>query len=247
MKGNRNSAKPKSWVDLSCFNDIHKGRKCYVIGAGPSIAFLDLQKIHKHVVVSINSSALLMPWDKDGDELRRFWISNDVLCMQWTYFWTHVYRAKCTKIVRTSWKKNDETLRRHNFRYFMPRKSQNAPLDPEDPGLCSVSSVPTGIDFALRLGCRNIYLLGVDQRMMHGNSHFWQFWPKEKHPQRESKGKNFQPEQKHQIKVFDQNVKVFGALDLCAKSKGAEIKNCNLGSVLDAFPKISFDESLKEP
>ncbi len=242
----RSSEKPKSWVDLSYFNGLQKGKKCYIVGAGPSLAFLDIQEIHRHVVISINSSAILMPWDKEGDDQKRFWISNDVLCMKWTYFWTHVYRAKCTKIIRTSWKKNDDVLRGHHFRYFMPRKYQTNPLDPEDPGLCSVSSIPTGLDFSLRLGCKNIYLLGVDQKMVHGNSHFWQFWPKAKHPQRKDKGKNFQPEQKHQIKVFDQNRQVFEALDHYAKSKGAVIKNCSMRSVLDVFPKVSLEDSFKE-
>lgn len=233
------------WTDLSDLYDRHAGKKCFVVGAGPSIGFLNLDPIQSNVVISVNSSALLMKWDT-GEPDNRYWISNDSLCLKWDYFWTSVLRAKCNKIVRTSWKKYNDQIKDHGFRYFTPRQCESPPLSDDDGGLCSVSSVPTAIDLAIRLGCDRIYLLGVDQKMLHGNSHFWQFWDRKKWPKRLDKSRNFRPEQKHQSKVFEQNVAVFTALKLYAESKSAVIKNCSPTTSLNVFSQISFADAIGE-
>lgn len=235
----------KSWDDISDFADLHKGKSCFIIGAGPSLAFLNLNDIHKHVVISVNASALLMPWEK-GSLNNRFWISNDALCMKWSYFWSHVINANCTKLVGEEWFQHDDKIRGKNFRFFSPRKSCSMPLLLQDNGLCTISSVPSAIDFALLMGCSKIFLIGVDQKMHNGKSHFWQYWDQSKWPQRSDKHRNFQPEQKHQIVVFKKNQNTFNALKELAGRKNAIIKNCSSRSVLSMFEKISLENALKE-
>lgn len=234
----------KPYTDLSDLVGIHRGSKCFVVGAGPSLAFADLSHIHNHVVISTNSSALLMPWDK-GSENKRYWISNDTLVLQWSYFWTHVLRAKCSKIVRTSWRKHEDKIKHYGFRYFSPRKVEKIPLQRLGEMLCSTSSVPTAIELAIIMGCHSIYLLGVDHKMVHSNSHFWQFWDKGKWPQRKEKGKNFRPEQKHQLKVFKMNLAVYEALQELAEREGSKIYNCSIRSIVTTFPFLSLDEAMK--
>ena len=242
---NRTNKKLKSLTDISEFNNIYNNEKCFIVGAGPSLGSLDLELIHNHVVIAVNSSALLMPWQK-GEPLKRFWISNDVLCLRWSYFWTHVAKSACVKLVRTSWLKHKYKIKGlNNFRFFETRKSESDPLSLNEPGLCHTSSVPTALDFALRLGCSQIYLLGVDQKMVHGFSHFWQFLPPEKWPKRMDKNKGFKPEQKHQIKVFGENVAVFNALGKLAKRKSACVYNCSSISSLSMFPKISLEQAIQ--
>ncbi len=235
----------QGWTDLSDMKDLHKGAKCFICGAGPSIGFLNLEGIHDHVVIAVNSAALLMPW-RDGSKERRFWVSNDVLCMRWDYFTTHVCKFNSTKLVRTSWKKYHGKIDADNFRYFAPRLVQTHPLDPTDTGLCSVSSVPTAIDLALLLGCKSIYLLGVDHRLVHGNSHFWQFWSRLKWPTRTDKGKNFRPAKAAQENVFVRNKPVFQALSCYASSMECEIYNCSIRTKLDMFPIVPLEEALGE-
>lgn len=237
--------KLKSFTDLSDFRNLHSGEKCFIVGAGPSVGLLDLDGIHDHVVIAINSAALLMPW-RNGDSTRRFWVSNDVLCLRWNYFWTHVAKANCTKVVRTSWRKYEDKIKGlPDFRFFERRKSESHPLDVDDPGLCYTSSVPTALDFALRMNCTQIYLLGVDQKMVHGHSHFWQLWAPEKWPIRTDKNKGFRPEQKHQIKVFGENTPVFSTLGKLAEKKSAAVYNCSNISNLKVFPQISLEQALK--
>ena len=240
----------KALSDLSDLYNIHCGRKCFVVGAGPSLCFLDLSALDEHIVISVNSSILKLNWNEGisgfAPSINRYWISNDRLCVKWDYFWKSVLRSKSLKIVRTSWLKYDDKIRDHNFRYFAPRESEKMPLSDEDPGLCYVSSVPTAIDLAIRMGCSHIYLMGVDQAMLHGNSHFWQFWDKKKWPQRSDKSKNFRPEQKHQKVVFEENESVFQSLKEYAGRHGAVIKNCSNVSRIKTFEIISTDQALGE-
>ena len=239
----RQSRNIKSYTDLSDLKDIHKNRKCFICGAGPSIFMVDLSDIYSHVVISVNSAMMLMPW-ADGDPQGRFWVSNDTLCLKWSYFWKDVLRSNCTKIVRSSWLGRDDQLCKHGFRYFAPRSSQKAPLNNHGKSLCYESSIPTSIDLALLMGCKEIYILGMDHKILHGNSHFWQFWPKEKWPQRLDKEKNFNPEQPHQIRKFQENKKVYLSLNELAERLDAKIYNCSAISVVFAFPKITLDEAI---
>lgn len=235
----------QGWTDLSDLKDKHLGEKCFVVGAGPTVGFLKLNVIENDVIISVNSSIMLFDWSQGSDGYR-YWTSNDVLCMRWDYFWKYVLRANCTKVVRTSWKKYDEQIANHGFRYFAPRKSQSSPISSEDGGLCSVSSVPTAIDLAILMGCKKIYLLGVDQKMIHGNSHFWQFWDRKKWPIRQDKQKNFRPEQKHQHRIFEENVDVFTSLRDHAAQCGAVIKNCSTASSLKVYDFITLTDALGE-
>lgn len=226
----------KSYTDLADLKNIHEGRRCFILGAGPSTAFLNLEGINNDVVITVNSSILLVDWSK-GQSTDRYWISNDTLCLQWDYFWRDVLKSNSTKIVRTSWKEHADKILPYNFRFFEPRKTIETPLANDGKALSCVSSIPTAIDFALLTGCKEIYMVGVDHRMVHGNSHFWQFWPKQKWPQRKSKGKDFRPEQSHQIKKFEENVATYKSLKELADSLGSVVYNCSQLSVIDVFEK----------
>ncbi|KKN26822.1 hypothetical protein LCGC14_0870810 [marine sediment metagenome] len=244
----RQSRQLAEYSDISNLKGVHQGRKCFVCAAGPSIGFLDLSDIHEHVVIAINSSILLMDWDK-GEKDRRYWISNDSLCLYWNFFWRNVLRSKCQKLVRTSWKPHDEKIRGHGFRYFAPRKRERLLLSSQDGRLCSNSSLPTGIDLATLLASpgANIFLLGADHKMVSGKSHFWQFWPKEKWPQRKDKGRNYCPEQSHQIRKFQTNKHSYIALKEYANRLGSKIYNCSTRTTISdsIFPRISLERALE--
>ncbi len=237
----RKSRDLKPYYDLSHLKGAHEGRTCIVLGAGPSVAFLNLKNVDNHVVISVNSSILLLDWDK-GDPADRYWISNDVLCMQWDYFWKNVVKSKCNKIVRTSWKEHSNKLMKYDFRFFGPRDSEKSPLTNDGDKLCSVSSIPTAIDLAILTGCKDIYVLGADHRMMHGNSHFWQFWPKARWPQRTTKGKNYRPEQSHQIRKFQENFLTYESLQELADREDANIYNGSHSSTIEVFQKVPLSE-----
>lgn len=219
----------------------HEGETAFICGAGTS--FLEcyksprLDEIHDHVVVSVNSSFIAMPWDS-GDPDRRFWISNDALCRWWSY-WPRVRRAKANRIVRDSWSKYENEL--GGFHYFWPRPTSENIVNPEDEGLAYCSSIPSGIDLCIQMGVKRIFLLGVDQYMCGNKSHFWQYLPKNEQPVRMDRG--LAPIE-HQRRAFSYNNKAYPALKSFADLEGVVIYNCSHQSKVDVFDKISFEEAL---
>jgi len=203
----------------------------FILGAGTSLHGLDISRIHSHPVISVNSSILLMPWET-GLEEDRYFISDDSAIRTWTY-WKDVKQSKCHKIIRNSWEKYYDEI--PDFYYFWPRKKPDTTIDPDDTGLCYYNSMATSIDFALKiLGCKKIFLLGLDHYDVGGKTHFWQFWPKEKQP----KGM-FAPILL-QYKMFLGSEKTYDALDKFAEYKDAKIFNCNPKSRVETFEKIDL-------
>lgn len=222
--------------------DRHKGSRAFVVGAGTSLYGLNIDFIHKDVVISINSSIILMPWE-DGSDDKRYWISNDALCRKWNW-WNKVKNSKSVKIVRNSWEKYFEELEGHNFYKFDPRKTPEHIVEENDNGLCYCSSVPSGIDLAMKMGCSEIVLLGVDQYMIGNKSHFWQFYPICDQPKKEDGHIATFSQQKW---TFSYNDRAYYAISELAKSKNIKIYNANLKSRVNVFEKkdLSFFENLK--
>lgn len=226
--------------DVEQFRNLHSGAKCYVCGAGVSIGAQDLSSIHSDVVICVNSAALLMPWHELGETLKRFWVSTDVLCAQWNYFWEKVVKFDCTRVVRESWARQ-ANLKMVDLRFYAPRKTQRPEWD--QTGLLAGSSILSAIDLSLLMGCKKIVLLGVDHQMINGKSHFWQLWPKKDRPRREGKPDSFAPGHAQQTRVFASNMRQFSVLNTYAKSLGATIYNASPSSVLKDFCQISIEQA----
>lgn len=222
------------------FIDKHIGETAFVCGAGLSfydcVKNSDFSKIFNHVVVSINSSFIVMPWDS-GSQEKRYWISNDALVRRWSY-WSKVKKAKAYRIVRDSWAKYFDEI--PDFYQFSPRPTSENIINPEDTGLCYCSSVPSGIDLCLQMGCKKIYLLGVDHYFdKDGKSHFWQKLPLEKQPVRSD---NKLASHLEQAYAFSFNDFSFPALNNFAKKCNAKIYNCSMKSKVNCFSKIEFNQ-----
>lgn len=232
-------------TDLSDLKGIHQGSKAFVLGAGPSLHYENLSRIWDFPVISTNSSILLTRWAGRCDEptrMRRFWTSNDALCMRWSYFEKWVVPAQCVKIVRDSWSNHDKKIAKLGFRYFRPRRS--AHIEPDDGGLCAVSSVPTAVDLALHMGCKEIYVLGQDHQRMGNINYFWQYWGKNQWP-RFNGQLGYIPDKIQQNTVYGQNVPIFDELRRYAESLGAKLYNCSRHSKLESLEKKPLVEAFK--
>jgi hypothetical protein len=177
---------------------------------------------------------MVTDWDK-GKSDKRYWISNDALCRRWSW-WEDVKKANCTKIVRDSWLKYADEL--EDFVYFKPRPTSEGVINPEDRGLSYCSSVPSAIDLAIQMGCRNIFVLGLDHNKCGDKTHYWQLlwdekdWPTQRQPAQQS--------YEGQKKVFEISLLAYEALYKFAKEKDVHIYNCYPLSEVDVFPKVNF-------
>ncbi len=226
------------------YKDTNKS--AFIFGAGPSLYNIlyscsqkDIDKISNNIVITTNSSILAgtdkLGWKK-GISDNRYWISNDSLAMRWTW-WEDVKKDKCIKIVRTSWEKYKKDL--NGFLFFSPRSTSEGVINVEERSFCYCSSIPSSIDAAIQFGCKNIFLLGVDQDLYQGKHHFWQFFDRKKQP-RQLRPAQGPWEQQKQSFVF--NNMAYEALRKFAEYRKVKIYNCNLKSKVNAFKKIKFTD-----
>lgn len=128
--------------------------------------------------------------------------------------------------------------------YYIPRRATQD-LRWKDEGLMAGSSILSAIDLALLMGCKKVFLLGVDHRMINGNSHFWQLWPKRERPLRQGKPGNYMPCQRQQTRVFQSNKRNFEILKRYSGTLDAKIYNCSTVSEIQTFERMSLDDALK--
>lgn len=224
----------RSYTEL---NHRHSGQTAFICGAGSS--FLDclqhplFHNIHNHVVLSVNASLISMPWET-GSPDRRYWVSNDIGNMMWSYS-SKIRTAKMNRVVRDSWAKF--RLPFESMFYYPRRPTSEDVINSSDAGLAYCSSVPSALDLSIYMGCKTVYLLGVDQYFKDGKSHYWEFLPLDQQPRRRDGKKNPVSEQTY---AFEFNVGAFSALKDYADSVDVKVFNCSLESKINSFPKVSF-------
>ena len=223
----------------------HKGENCIILGAGLSLYDLCISHYFKdildNVVISVNSAFIPLSKFNLNPE-KHYWISNDVLCRNWSY-WGDIKKSNCTKVVRDSWLKYKDEL--DGFLYFESRSTPEDVVDFEDDdGLCYCSSIPTSIDLALKLGVKNIFLFGVDHCRDSSNRHYyWQLlYDRENWP---TASANIYDSWEKQEKVFEYNNKAYKALSKFAKYKNVNVYNCSDVSKVTTFDKMSIDNVFK--
>lgn len=221
------------------YNNIHKNQICFILGSGTSLYNISKNKNFTNIfiqqnikVMAINSSILLFPQNYQNG----YFTSNDSSIRLWSY-WNLIKSSKCKKIVRDSWKKHQSQLD-DSFSYFSPRPEPQYIINQNDQGLCSISSVPSAIDLAIKMGFSKVYLLGLDNYILNGYSYFWEFWPKNKQP----KNNGYYMPHKNQINMFDKNQLGYLNLQKFAQSRKCKIYCCNTESQVKAFQKINFQD-----
>lgn len=212
--------------------DKHTGESCFIFGAGPSLWFNmqhpSFSKINEYgITIAVNSAVMAVP---NFD----YWVSNDVLCRRWSW-WKDVISCSGTKVVRDSWEKYKNELK--DFLFFHHRPTSEDVINPDDIGLAYCSSIPSSIDLAIQMGCKQIFLLGVDQNDYEGKHHFWQFMEKDKQP---ICNPNVQDSWKRQQEVFDINMKALSALKGFAEYKKVKIYNCSHLSNVHIFEQVEL-------
>ena len=212
--------------------DKHHGEDCFILAAGPSLYDIFYGKDRRYlnifknnVVISVNASIMActerLGWLTEGD--KRYWISDDSLTTRWSW-WKIVEQSKCTKIVRDSWLKQKHYGNIDGFLHFSARPTPEGVINKDDVGLAYCSSAPSAIDLAVQMGCKNIYLLGLDHDKKDGKIYYWEYLPKSFHPKQFKPGKPPWHVQKDMYKI---NAMAYEALDKFAEEKGCKIYNCS--------------------
>lgn len=212
------------------FKDIHKGKRCFIIGNGPSLTYedLDILKNHKEICFGVNRIYLsyeFTRWRPDYYVAVDYTIvQNDslkILDMEGIRFIRHFYK------MIDNWD-SDEIY-----------EFTGLPCRPGEPHLSTnlYEGIYTGntvvydaIQIALYMGFREIYLLGVDMtsgiRYEDQGAHFY----KTPNPN-ENLGKGNTPEARKSLGYAAKEI----------ERLGATLRNATRGGELEEVQRVDFD------
>ncbi len=246
-------------MNLQNLRNKHQGKMAFVLGAGPSLRFIDPDKLKDYVVFTVNSAILKAP---DCD----YFVTDDDGVSTWNYWLKTAKESRCTKLLyKDKLKDKVSHLRPEEVLFFEHRQwatidsntkelvyhKENLKLT-EDPdvGLIGArSSQATALHFAYIMGCDPIVLLGHDCCYDGRFRYFWQFPNENKAIQYQGlvesnpnkgllKGK---PVDKHCI-AYDLYWQHF--VETNPDSVNGRIIYVSPTGVLDVFPKMTIDEVL---
>lgn len=168
-------------MNITDFQDKHLGKMAFIVGAGPSLHFQDLEPIKKHVVFSVNSSILKVP---DCD----YYVSDDEGVSHWNYFKDTARKSKCIKMMYKAKLEKASAIFAPEQVCFFGHKTWYDPVKKEYPegGLIMTrdaslpiigarTSLASAIHLAYIMGCGPIVMLGADCCFRDGKRYYWQY------------------------------------------------------------------------
>jgi Protein of unknown function DUF115 len=235
------------------FRDLHRGRRCFVIGNGPSLSKQDLRPLADETTIVVNAFwkhplvthivptyyCLADPLLFDGSEVsRRFLSTASARIVQATIFVPLSGLADVVAGVlpkeRTCFFKQSGSLADRFFRDIDFTRAV--------PGVQNVAQ--TGIELALFMGCSPIYLLGLDHDWLSHvgpDRHFYEgLAGLEDHGNvvKTLAEFGYRRNMESQLELWQayENLSRIGA------GLGCRIENATRGGFLDVFPRASYEE-----
>ncbi|MCI8799449.1 MAG: DUF115 domain-containing protein [Lachnospiraceae bacterium] len=216
--------------DIVKFRDIHKGKRCFIIGNGPSLRYTDLEKLReeKEICFGCNRIYLAYPntnWRPD------YYVAVDHMIIQNDY--AKILELGGIRFVRHSYCQVENWAKYgiYEFRGLAcPSQQPQVSYDILEGIYMGNTVVYDALQIALYMGFQEIYLLGVDMttgiRYEDEGSHFY------KSPDtKENLGTSNSLEARKNLGYAAEEI---------AKS-GCILRNATRGGELEEVPRVDFD------
>lgn len=246
------SAEKKILVRNHIFKDKHKGRRCFVLGNGPSLNKQDLSLLSNEITITASAfykNPIIKKWQPnyycfadpkffDGsEEINRFF--HDLRSrIHSSKFLVPVYAHKIIA------EQNLLPLKQTYYSAFRGslggNLKYNINLDKPIPGVINV--VQLGIMWAIYMGCSPIYLLGLDHDWLAHrgmDKHFYA--EKTIENSLEAHG---DLGKMHYQKILEAVLSLWNGynnLSIYASQKGIKIINLTNGGFLDVFERMNYE------
>jgi hypothetical protein len=224
---------------LRQFRNCHLGKRCFIIGNGPSLTIEDLEKIKGEVSYASNKIYLIF---KQTSWRPTYYVAEDDKIIRDNLTEINALagplkllrRLKCNKYVP-----KDQVA---EFEMYFP-DSETFPqftLDATKPFACGYTVTYVAMQWAFYMGFENVYLLGVDfnypglkyhadgtVELPEDGTHFL--------PGYGSSGERFYAPK------LDENLRAYALAKDIFLSNGRSIFNATRGGKLEIFPRVDFD------
>ena len=224
--------------EMKRFKNIHKGKRCFVVGNGPSLKVEDLDKLHEYGEICFGFNRIYRVYNQT--EWRADYLAfvdcrminicqKDINNLDGTIFISDVYhkvknpRIDCAQYFH---------LNLEDYNYYHPTFSNE--LDIEAAwGATVVYDV--GLQFAAYMGASEIYLIGCDctdfRDVVDGKNHFIDNYIDEKE----------RVEFKDVTLDWKRVFKAYETAEWYSRKNGFRIYNATRGGKLEVFERVDFD------
>jgi hypothetical protein len=158
----------------------HEGRVGFVVGSGPSLHHVDVEKLKDHVVFAVNSSISKL-------RFANYFVADDHAVQHWNYYQDILPEVDCTCFLyeeKLKGKANHIPEDRvqwfdHTWWFSPPDKKYNPDglvmsQDGDKPIIGARTTAGTAVHLAHLMGCSPIVLLGCDCCYEGSSRYYWQ-------------------------------------------------------------------------
>lgn len=218
---------------LERYKNLHEGKRCFVIGTGPSLKVEDLETLHDNGELCFSMNNIFRSF-ADTSWRPDYYVITDYEFLLEGEVLKNV--PDSTKFVsdccKPFWEKNqdDSVLRFHtqyeSYRNRRPKFSENF----AQRSYLGYTVAYTCLQLAVYMGFSEIYLLGIDCSYLKGGkeNYFYQ-----------------QDEKDNLDHGTDYMVLAYESARAYADSHGIEIYNATRGGMLEVFERVDFDSLFK--
>ena len=234
--------KKKKHHELLKFKNVHKGKRCFIIGNGPSLRIQDLEILRKNKEICFGSNWIIKTFEQTE------WRPDYYVVMDYNFMRIMPKSIQTTrgekKIIFRAESYMDKSDEKDDFTYTYQSHIYGDDLNfSEDitEGIYGARTVTYDmLQIAAFMGFKEIYLLGVD--CTKGNSHFYKPDAIDK-SKLESRTVLSAMEWEQQYTAWNKGYK---KAEEYSKSHDFKIYNATRGGELEAFERVDFDSLFEE-
>lgn len=233
--------------ELRKYKDIHKGKRIFLIGNGPSMRLEDIEKLHEKKEICIACNKIFKIYDKT--EWRAdYLLMSDPLIIQGCIedipnIPGEIILADCfNEVYGFPYFENAQYI--HPINYYDIKDSSKFSED-----ICKGTYVggtvlyTIGLQLAAYMGASEIYLIGVDnnytRNVTDSVNHFIEGYFNEEDKKRYNLVNHMRSDKSKVDKAFEK-------AEAYSRKKGFRIYNATRGGKVEAFERVDFDQLSKD-
>lgn len=224
---------------LEAYRDLHQGRRCFVIGNGPSLRQTDMSRLRDEITFGLNR--IYLAFDELGFTTSYLIAVNDLVLEQCASDMTRLPLPKFVTWRARRWFKGSGAV-----------GQETVFLDTDFTGEENFSAEATGrifegftvtyvaLQLAYFMGCQQVYLVGVDHNYATQGPANLAVVSQGEDPNHFSPhyfGKGF----KWQLPDLDGNERAYHLARNAYEAAGRSIINATVGGKLEVFPRVAYN------
>jgi hypothetical protein len=236
--------KPKAFLirkkygkKLSRFKDIHKGKRCFIIGNGPSLKMEDLDKLKNEYTFAANKIYIAF---EDTDWRPVYYCIQDFEMIREDYSDIMTKVKSATRFIAGNHLIVQKDKLKDWIYFFLDVRGYYRKFPPFSKDIskqifegCTVTYA--NMQLAVYMGFKEIYLLGVDFSYAGSTSEQTKNYFSDKYMGNKEFGKNYNPPN------IEKSLMAYKSARKYADKHGIKIYNATRGGKLEVFDRVDFD------